>query len=363
MADDKTKNVVKNIRDIISYTLPTSSTLPVNIAGRMSPTNDTTSSSTDSPSEMKEVPINDGRLNTPDNEKGMTFYSWKDEMDAHSYSDWAEMSEREVNAQYKDNIDNWLNDSAFKLLDSHYSAYEWFNQAGVIRIVPMARVQQFTQSMVADIADGVEDPVTQIIPVANVNVIPHHISFDFFDTTEGRFGVSNATEKHMTLECDVYVSELVYFWWQHGSNEGFKGLDDMKQIYTYLDELGEGDDQTKYFDALDKLQDFEMTEDFMRFRSSLFTQFNGWVLKLVGHTFPTFYCVMTDIKYDLSEGETQAKYHLKFEEAIFTGDYSTSGQKPEAEGDSTGGGLDSATNDSNAIDTGDAGVPVDDMQD
>lgn len=362
MADDKTKNMIKNVKDILTY-MPGTSTamIPINTAGNMMDSYDASVPSNSS--EIEEIPINDGRLNTPDNEKGMTFDTWQDEMDAHSYTDWAEMSEREVNAQYKDSIDNWLNDSAFKLLDSHYSAYEWFNQAGVMRIVPMARVQQFTQSMVADIADGVEDPVTQIIPVANVNVIPHHISFDFFDTTEGRFGVSNATEKHMALECDVYVSELVYFWWQHGSNEGFKGLNDMKQVYTYIDELGEGDDQSKYFDALDKLEDFEMTEDFMRFRSTLFTQFNGWVLKLVGHTFPTFYCVMTDIKYDLSEGETQAKYHLKFEEAIFTGDYSTSGQKPEADGDATGGGLDSATNDTNAIDTGDAGVPLDDMQD
>ena len=104
---------------------------------------------------------------------------------------------------------------------------------------------------------------------------------------------------------------------------------------------------------------FETTEEFMKFRSSLFTQFNGWVLKLVGHTFPTFYCVMTDIKYDISEGETQAKYHLKFEEAIFTEDFSNTGQKPDVQGDESGSGFDSTTNDT----TGDAGVGVDELTD
>lgn len=356
MAEDKTKRVVRNVVDALKYTNPAfMGVAPAVDAGYQ------TYEATSSEQTPEDIPINDSRLNVNDNATGMTFDSWDTQMEDHNYGDWYNISEPEVNAQYKEAVDDWYNDAGYKLLQTDYSAYEWGTQAGIMRIVPISKVQSFTQSMVADIADGVEDPVTQMIPVANVNVIPHHISFDFFDTTEGRFGVSNATEKHMSLECDVYVSELVYFWWQHGSNDGFKGLDNMQEVYKYIDELGDGDDQEKYFNALDKFTDFEMTDEFMKFRSSLFTQFNGWVLKLVGHTFPTFYCVMTDIKYDLSEGETQAKYHLKFEEAIFTEDTSATGQKPEADGDTNGGMTDSVTTDS--MDSGDSGVGVDEMQD
>ena len=355
MAEDKTKRVVRNVIDALKYNPSTTAIAPAVDVGYQ------TYNTVSTPQEPEDIPINDSRLNVNDNATGMTFDSWDTQMEDHNYGDWYNISEPQVNAQYKEAVDDWYNDAGYKLLQTDYSAYEWGTQAGIMRIVPISKVQSFTQSMVADIADGVEDPVTQMIPVANVNVIPHHISFDFFDTTEGRFGVSNATEKHMSLECDVYVSELVYFWWQHGSNDGFKGLDNMQEVYKYIDELGDGDDQEKYFNALDKFTDFEMTDEFMKFRSSLFTQFNGWVLKLVGHTFPTFYCVMTDIKYDLSEGETQAKYHLKFEEAIFTEDTSATGQKPEAEGDTNGGMTDSVTTDS--VDTGDSGVGVDEMQD
>ena len=300
------------------------------------------------------------------NENGLTFESWSDgaenQMSDHFDDSWGDMTEDQANALYKEASDSWFDSAGYKLLSTDYSATAWGTQPGVMKIVPMSQVQKFSQSVVADIADGVEQPLTQIIPVANVNVIPHHISFDFFDTTEGRFGVSNATEKHMTLECDVYVSELVYYWWQHGEarGKGFSGLDAMQATNEFIDSLGDGKGMTEEeFANKIVFEDFETTEEFMKFRSSLFTQFNGWVLKLVGHTFPTFYCVMTDIKYDISEGETQAKYHLKFEEAIFTEDFSNTGQKPDVQGDESGSGFDSTTNDT----TGDAGVGVDELTD
>ena len=54
------------------------------------------------------------------------------------------------------------------------------------------------------------------------------------------------------------------------------------------------------------------------------------------HTFGVFQGVLTDVSYSISSGETFAKWHLKFEEAIFLQDaYSTTGQKQEVSADSS----------------------------
>lgn len=206
----------------------------------------------------------------------------------------------------------------------HDAAGQWSGQQGVMKIVPQYQKQSFSISQVADIAEGLPDPSTQIMPISDVQVRPHQISFDFFDTTEGKIGISNATEKHMQVECDVYVTDLVYFYWNHGGNENFSGLDYMRYLSGYFDSLGENWDST----ALEKLYDFENTNDFIKFRTAFLTQFSGWVCRFVSHTFGTFNGVFTDVSYDINSGEQFAKWHLKIEEAIFTGDYSEDGKKP-----------------------------------
>lgn len=206
----------------------------------------------------------------------------------------------------------------------HDAAGQWSNQQGVMKIVPQYQKQSFSISQVADIAAGLPDPSTQIMPISDVQVRPHQISFDFFDTTEGKIGISNATEKHMQVECDVYVTDLVYFYWNHGGNENFSGLDYMRYLSGYFDSLGENWDST----ALEKLYDFENTNEFIKFRTAFLTQFSGWVCRFVSHTFGTFNGVFTEVSYDINSGEQFAKWHLKIEEAIFTRDYSEDGKKP-----------------------------------
>lgn len=216
-------------------------------------------------------------------------------------------------------------------------ANKWSGQQGVMKIIPVQQEQKFTISAVADIAKGVSAPQPQIVPISDVSVIPHQISFDFFDTTEGKFGISNATEKHMQLECDIYVSELVYFWWNHGTNGSadFKGLNYMNQLYNYMESLG-----TNYTsNNVAKIQNFEDTTEFIKFRTSFLTQFSGWQCKFISHTFGTFNGVFTEVKYDVSSGEQFAKWHVKVEEAIFTSDTATDGKKPVPEtsgGDQSG---------------------------
>lgn len=218
---------------------------------------------------------------------------------------------------------NWINN----VPESYRDAAEiWQSQQGVIKIVPEFAKQAITATAVADIAEGLPQPQTQVFPVSDVQVRPHQISFDFFDTTEGKIGVSNATEKHMQLEFDVYVTDLVYFYWNHGNNKGgdYSGLDYMQYLNEFFDSIeGEWDDT-----ALEKLYSFEDTTEFIKFRNTLFTQYSGWVCRFISHTFSTFDGVFTDVSYDISSGETFAKWHIKIEEAIFTPDYSADGKKP-----------------------------------
>lgn len=216
-------------------------------------------------------------------------------------------------------------------------ASKWSGQQGVMKIIPIQQHQKFTYSVVADIAKGLSDPQPQIVPISDVSVIPHQISFNFFDTTEGKFGISNATEKHMQLECDIYVNELVYFWWNHGTNGSvnFKGLDSMNKLYNYMESLG-----TNYTSSnVAKIQNFEDTTEFIKFRTSFLTQFSGWQCKFISHTFGTFNGVFTEVKYDVSSGEQFAKWHVKIEEALFTTDTAIDGVKPEqktSDGDPSG---------------------------
>lgn len=214
-------------------------------------------------------------------------------------------------------------------------AGKWSGQQGVMKIIPIQQEQKFTLSTVADIAKGVSAPQPQVIPISDVSVTPHQISFDFFDTTEGKIGISNATEKHMQLECDIYVTDLIYYWWNHGSNgkTDFKGLNAMNQTYNYIESLEENFNSKN----VAQMQAFENTTEFIKFRNSFLTQFFGWQCKFVGHTFPTFNGVLTDVKYDIGSGEQFAKWHIKVEEALFTSDTSTDGKKAADESQTSGG--------------------------
>jgi len=227
-------------------------------------------------------------------------------------------------------------------------ASAWSNQQGMLKIIPKAQRQKFTYATVAYIADMQQEPKTQIFPISDVNVIPHQITFDFYDTTEGRVGVSNAVEKHMQVECDVYLTDLIYEYWNHGG-DGQNDFSRMnwsngikKQFWDAVTSKGD------YRQLLSTLRDIESTKEFADFRNTFLQQHSGWVCLFSSHTFGIFQGVLTDVSYNISSGETFAKWHLKFEEAIFLeGAYSTTGQKQTAETTTT-------SEDGSTEDSGDA---------
>lgn len=258
----------------------------------------------------------------------------------------------------------------------------WDRMGGTMKIEPIKRKQKYLRAEVAYIAQGVAYPQIQRVPISGVKITPHQISFDFFDTTEGKIGVANATEKHMVLECDILVTELLYFMWNHagtdnqgllwgldianlghgGGGGGMSGMRFFRQLEENTGKLmdayfrGECPQGTEFerngegwwdymWSQLNVpwggynrvVQDFQETQAFIDFRNSFLQQFNGWVCQFTSDVFGVFNGVITEMSYEIEDGVLDAKWHLKIEEAIFTDDYSEEGKKPQTSDGSTDG--------------------------
>lgn len=218
------------------------------------------------------------------------------------------------------------------------AAAKWAAQRGVIKITPIEQRQKFTYATIAYIADHQEEPKTQIFPIVDVNDKPHQIKWDFYASTEGRIGVSNAVEDHMSVEFDVYLSELIAMYWAFGGdgeyNYGLPTYDNMKRRWWNAVESGT---------YLDFEEDIESTKAFIDFRNTFLQQHSGWVCRFASHTFGVFQGVINDVSYTIGAGESFAKWHVVIEEAIFLDEaYSTSGKKQE-----------STTSDGSTTDSGD----------
>ena len=290
---------------------------------------------------------------------------------------WDGMSSGAVDEDFsgKDALDGGSYDvlSGMAGNETYKTMIAWDRMPSAVKITPKFKKQQFTISSVAYIEKGVPEPKVQRFPVSDVKVTPHQISFDFFDTTEGKIGVSNATEKHMQVEFDIYVSELVYYRWDHAgsyadSGNGYTnwdtrghygGMDKERQqreaLNNYLQtmeskEVGDSNLISDNALKMDKKQggiwnyianagksalglnayveNFEETQNFIDFRNFLFYPYNGWVCNFTSQTFGSFDGVITECTFEIESGYSDAKYHLKVEEAIFTDDYSEEGVKP-----------------------------------
>lgn len=240
---------------------------------------------------------------------------------------------------------NWLSTvpSAFK-----NKAINWSQNQGILEIIPKQQRQKFTYSTVAYIANHTNEPKTQRIPISDVSVTPHQINFDFYDTSEGRIGVSHASEKHMSVEFDVYLTDYIFYNWNVGGDNDNKYHMDVpdkikKTFWSAIEE--------KHYIDKNFFIDIEQTKEFTDFRSSFLQQHLGWMCQFNTHAFPTFVGVINDISFSINSGESFAKWHVKLEEALFTDAYSETGQKPQEQSQTSEDG--SQTNSGGAENTED----------
>lgn len=208
----------------------------------------------------------------------------------------------------------------------------YLGQKGLMKITPVAQIQSYTRSTIAYIANGIPAPVVQVVPITDVNITPHQISFNFFDTSEGKIGVANPLEKHLQLECDIYVSDLIFGLWNHGVPGSVNSI--ARELLHERNVLLDNLDETNYLNFTKKLdvdlnttglQQLEDTVEFITFRQNFLQQFSGYYCTFTSDVFGTFDGVLTEVKYELGGGEVDSKFHIKIEEAIFTDDYSVTG--------------------------------------
>lgn len=242
---------------------------------------------------------------------------------------------------------------------------QWDRMGSMMKIEPITKKQNFQYTTVAYIANGLPYPQIQRVPISGVKITPHQISFDFFDTSEGKIGVSNASEKHMILECDIYVTDLIYYMWNHAGSQNaghlagfdgtggfgaYTGMRFIQQQAKAVESLVKGDCAndgdfekgvynkngeglmnwiTSSINPWNRtVNDFQETQAFIDFRNTFLQQFTGWICKFTSEVFGVFDGVITDISYEIEDGFSDAKWHLKVQEAIFTDDYSEDGKKP-----------------------------------
>ena len=256
---------------------------------------------------------------------------------------------------------------------------QWDRMGGMMKIEPITKKQKFQYTTVAYIANGLPEPQIQRVPISGAKVTPHQISFDFFDTSEGKIGVSNASEKHMVLECDILVTDLIYFMWNHAGSSnaghlaGFDGTggfgaytgmrfinEQQRAVESMIEAMANCNGKSAYDEGVfnkngeglmnwitsnlnpwnRRVNDFQETQAFIDFRNSFLQQFNGWICKFTSEVFGVFDGVITDISYEIEDGFLDAKWHLKVQEAIFTEDYSEDGKKAQntSEGSETDSG-------------------------
>lgn len=245
---------------------------------------------------------------------------------------------------------------------------QWDRMGGMMKIEPITKKQNFQYTTVAYIAKGLPYPQIQRVPISSVKITPHQISFDFFDTSEGKIGVSNASEKHMVLECDILVTDLIYFMWNHagssnaghlagfdgtggfGAYTGMRFMNEQKRaVESMIEAIANCKGRSAYDEGVFKkngeglmnwvmsnlnpwsrrVNDFQETQAFIDFRNTFLQQFSGWICKFTSEVFGVFDGVITDISYEIEDGFLDAKWHLKVQEAIFTEDYSEDGKKKE----------------------------------
>lgn len=274
------------------------------------------------------------------------------------------------------------------LTEDYKKLIAYDGQAGIMKIEPISLKQDFSYWTSAYIQERLPYPQIQRVPVSNISIKPHQISFDFFDTSEGKIGISNATEKHMEVEGDIYVTELIYYYWDHYNAQstgkpgdhttGLRSMTRNRQavdtIMSSIREKGvdktnrdidKAIDQSRYdsqlsFTGASKYSNlgidyitanFEETQQFIDFRNTFLLTFSGWVCKFTSQTFGSFYGVFTDISYNIDDGYSDAKWHFKIEEAIFTDNYTP--DKNEGATDSTSVDPPNISSDGSQTDSGD----------
>lgn len=156
----------------------------------------------------------------------------------------------------------------------------------------------------------VEKPKALLFSPEAVEYTPHRKDYEEFNSADGLILIEKACDQFAELQLSLSVHQAMRIQ-ENGTIE--LSADDKRPI----DIITEGaptvlDPDTKLGHFIDPV---DFTDSFVEIRRSFFDKYMGRPLTLVSDLFPTIaVCYITDIQYNINEGEEQAEYSITFRE-------------------------------------------------
>ena len=156
----------------------------------------------------------------------------------------------------------------------------------------------------------VEKPKALLFSPEAVEYTPHRKDYVEFNSADGLILIEKACDQFAELQLSLSVHQAMRIQ-ENGTIE--LSADDKRPI----DIITEGaptvlDPDTKLGHFMDPI---DFTDSFVEIRRSFFDKYMGRPLTLVSDLFPTIaVCYITDIQYNINEGEEQAEYSITFRE-------------------------------------------------
>lgn len=156
----------------------------------------------------------------------------------------------------------------------------------------------------------IEKPKALLFSPESVDYTPHRKDYEEFNSADGLILIEKACDVFAELQLSLSVHQAMRIQ-ENGTIE--LSNDDKRPI----DIITEGaptiwDPETDLGHFIDPA---DFTDSYIEIRRSFFDNYKGRPLTLVSDLFPTMpVCYITDISYNINEGEEQAEYSITFKE-------------------------------------------------
>lgn len=156
----------------------------------------------------------------------------------------------------------------------------------------------------------VSKPKALLFSPESVEYTPHRTDYEEFNSAEGLILIEKACDQFAELQLSLSVHQAMRIQ-ENGTLELSK--DDKRPI----DIISEGaptalDSETKLGHFLDPA---DFTDSYIRIREGFFDNYIGCPLTLISDLFPTIpVCYISDLNYNINEGEESAEYSITFRE-------------------------------------------------
>lgn len=172
------------------------------------------------------------------------------------------------------------------------------------------KVNESSAAVATESQIKVEKPKALLFSPTSIDYTPHRKDYEEFNSADGLILIEKACDQFAELQLSLEVHQAMRIQ-ENGTIE--LSRDDKRPI----DIITEG--APTILDPATELGHFidpaEFTDSYVEIRRGFFDKYIGRPLTLVSDLFPTIaVCYITDISYNINEGEEQAEYSITFRE-------------------------------------------------